>query len=112
MPDSDNAFLRGIVTRTAPYGAFVRLDDGRVGMVHISKLSSSFVSDVSAFVSVGDTVDVKIIGGENGKLALSMIKEKKKDLEELLKDFRKVSEENQKALGYKENNRKNRRNAF
>jgi len=67
------AVLCGRVTKTAPYGAFVALEDGKSGLVHISEISTDFVRDISAFVNVGDEVKVKVIGiDENGRLGLSI----------------------------------------
>ena len=42
-------------------------------MVHISEISSSYVSDIRAHLTEGDTVRVKIIGvDESGKISLSI----------------------------------------
>ncbi len=52
----------GKITGIQPYGAFVALDDGHAtGLIHISEISDGFVRDISHFVSVGDTVRVKIM---------------------------------------------------
>ncbi len=53
--------VEGIVTGIQPYGAFLVLQDQTKGLVHISELSEWYVKDVSQFVNVGDTVQVKII---------------------------------------------------
>lgn len=52
---------RGTVTRIANFGCFVRLSPGVEGLVHISELAHHRVSKVSAFVSEGDEVDVKVL---------------------------------------------------
>ena len=67
--------LEGKVTGIAKFGAFVALDGGRSGLVHISDVANTYVSDVNEYLKVGQTVKVKIIGiNEDGKISLSMKK--------------------------------------
>ena len=40
--------FEGRVTGVKPFGAFVALPEGRVGMVHISEVSNEFVQDIAA----------------------------------------------------------------
>ena len=65
--------VKGTVSGVTDYGAFVRLEDGSVGMIHISKLSIGFVSDIRSFIKKGDNVEATVISTENNKLALSLI---------------------------------------
>ena len=51
----------GTVTGIENYGVFVNLDDYYTGLIHISEISHGFVRDVNDFVSVGDTIRVKVI---------------------------------------------------
>ena len=37
----------GKVTKIMPFGAFVRLENGESGLVHISEVSSGFVKDIN-----------------------------------------------------------------
>ena len=53
--------VEGKVTGIQPYGAFVQLDDSMYGLIHISEISSGFVSNISSFMNVGDTVRCKVI---------------------------------------------------
>lgn len=53
--------VEGKVTGIQPYGAFVSLDHVTTGLIHISEISDGFVKDISRFVTVGETVKVKII---------------------------------------------------
>lgn len=53
--------VSGKVTGIKPYGAFISLDDEMTGLIHISEISNGFVKDVSRYVKVGDTINVKII---------------------------------------------------
>ena len=51
----------GTVTGGQPYGAFIALDEHTQGLVHISEITYGFVKNVADFLSVGDTVKVKIL---------------------------------------------------
>ena len=51
----------GKITGISKFGAFVRLEDGKSGMVHISEISNGYVSDIKDFLSEGQTVTVKVI---------------------------------------------------
>lgn len=69
------AILDGKITGLAPFGAFVELEDGSTGMVHISEVSSNFVNDISEHLKEGQKVKVKVMSiSENGKVALSIKK--------------------------------------
>ena len=54
--------LEGKVTGITKFGAFVSLPGNRSGLVHISEIAYSYVSDVHEHLSEGQTVTVKIIG--------------------------------------------------
>ncbi|WP_434511947.1 bifunctional 4-hydroxy-3-methylbut-2-enyl diphosphate reductase/30S ribosomal protein S1 [Desulfitobacterium sp. AusDCA] len=51
----------GTVVRLAPFGAFVKLEDGIDGLIHISQLSEKRVAKVEDVVKVGDQVKAKVI---------------------------------------------------
>lgn len=55
------AIVKGKVTGIQPYGAFVQLEDGMQGLIHISEISHQFVKDVRDYVHVGDEVTVKVL---------------------------------------------------
>ena len=65
---------QGTVTRVAPFGCFVRLAAGVEGLVHISELANHRVSKVDAFISEGDSAEVKVltIDRDAQKIALSI----------------------------------------
>ncbi len=67
---------KGIVASIMPYGAFVDIAKGVSGLVHVSEMSDEFVKDVRDFVSEGQEVEVTVVGMENGKIKLSMKKQK------------------------------------
>ena len=57
------------------YGAFVSLPGGKSGMVHISEIAHSYVTDIKQHLDEGQTVKVKIIGiDENNRINLSIKK--------------------------------------
>jgi len=64
----------GKVARTADFGAFVTLEPGVDGLVHISELAEEHVKSTRSVVNVGDEVTVKIISidRENQRIALTM----------------------------------------
>ncbi|HOQ16082.1 MAG TPA: S1 RNA-binding domain-containing protein [Defluviitaleaceae bacterium] len=115
--------VEGTINSIKPFGAFVTLDESTQGLVHISQISQGYLKDIHEAVSVGDKVKVKIlsIDEKNNKISLSMKEASetkaadntvnstqaspgKDRLEDMLKDFLKVSNEKQAALN-KRNNR-------
>ena len=65
----------GTVTGLTKFGAFVKLENGASGMVHISEVSNEYVNDISEHLSEGDTVKVKVLEiNEKGKISLSIKK--------------------------------------
>lgn len=65
---------KGIVTRTATFGCFVRLAPGVEGLVHVSELAHHRVSKVDAFVQQDNEVEVKVLSfdRETQKISLSI----------------------------------------
>jgi small subunit ribosomal protein S1 len=53
--------VKGEVQKVVPYGAFVRIDKGLNGLIHISELSDKLVKDPADIVKEGETVKVKIL---------------------------------------------------
>lgn len=65
--------LRGKITGLAPFGAFVELEDGKTGLVHISEVSSEYIDDISKHLAQGQNVKVKVMSvDEKGKISLSI----------------------------------------
>ncbi len=58
---SPHSVVDGTVTRVADFGAFVELEPGLEGLVHISELSDRRVPSASSVVSAGQQVKVKIL---------------------------------------------------
>lgn len=115
--------VEGKVKSIAQFGAFVELEGGVQGLVHISEISFGYVKEVSDFLKVGDKVKVKILSeGKNGRLDLSVKQamdkpkkpefkpapaETKMSFEDMLSKFKKESDEKMSML--KTNTRENRR---
>ena len=70
--------MKGVVETLQNYGAFVKLENGLSGLVHISQISQKRIKQPSDVLSVGDEIEVKVIGIKDGKISLS-----KKALEEI-----------------------------
>lgn len=67
------AIVEGKVTGITKFGAFVALPEGKSGLVHISEIANTFVSDVNDHLSVGQTVQVRVLAiNDNGKINLSI----------------------------------------
>ena len=67
------SIVEGKVSGITKFGAFVALPEGKSGLVHISEIANTFVSDVSEHVQMGQTVTVKVLNiAADGKINLSM----------------------------------------
>src|SRR3989338_8517069 len=62
----------GDVTGLVDFGAFVKLEEGLEGLVHISELDWALVEDPRRLYKAGDKVRVKIIEIKDGKISLSI----------------------------------------
>ena len=73
MPIEIGSEIEGKVTGISNFGAFVELPEKNTGLVHISQIADTYVTDVSKHVNVGDTVKVKVLGiNKVGKYDLSI----------------------------------------
>ena len=66
------AVLEGKVKSITNFGAFISLPDNKTGLVHISEVSNTYVSDIRQHLTEGQDVKVMVIGLENGKVNLSI----------------------------------------
>ena len=67
------SIVEGKVTSITKFGAFVALPGGKSGLVHISEIAHSYVSDVNDFLTVGQDVKVKVISiDERRRINLSI----------------------------------------
>ncbi len=107
---------RGTVVRVLPYGALVRLDDGLLGLVHISEIDARFVRDVAEYLEPEGRVVVKVIAQkECGKLEFSIKQAKgtRADLDEApLPDDFETPAEPQQPMHHPDTFRREPRAAF
>ena len=65
--------VEGKITGITNFGVFVDLGDNKSGMVHISEVAKSYVTDIREFVKENDTVKMKVLSvGDDGKISLSI----------------------------------------
>lgn len=65
----------GKVTGITKFGAFVELEKGTTGMVHISEIANTYVNEIKDHITEGQQVKVKVLSlGEGGKISLSIKK--------------------------------------
>ena len=89
MATEAGSLVEGKVTRITNFGAFVELQDGKVGLIHISEVADVYVNDIHDFLSEGDKVQVKVISVETGgKIALSLKQAKPKPPQESTESFK------------------------
>ena len=69
-PELDKVY-KGTVVKIVDFGAFVNILPGKDGLLHISEIAHERTEDVSAILSEGQEIDVKLIGFDRGKMKLS-----------------------------------------
>lgn len=74
MEPQVGSVLEGRVTSIMKFGAFVALEGGGSGLVHISEIANTFVEDVHDHLQAGQTVKVLVLSAENGRVNLSIKK--------------------------------------
>jgi len=74
QPDVGKIY-EGKVTGITKFGAFVELEPGVTGMVHISEVANTFVNEIKDYLTEGQQVKVKVLAvNEDGKISLSIKK--------------------------------------
>ena len=66
------AVVAGKVKTITNFGAFIALPDNQTGMVHISEVANTYVSDIRQHLTEGQDVKVMVIGVEGNKINLSI----------------------------------------
>ncbi len=66
------AILEGKVKSITNFGAFITLPENKTGLVHISEVSNTYVSDIRQHLTEGQDVKVMVLSAEAGKVNLSM----------------------------------------
>ena len=74
MEPQVGSILEGKVAGITNFGAFVALEGGRSGLVHISEIANTFVNDVHDFLQEGQQVKVLVLSTEKGRINLSIKK--------------------------------------
>lgn len=54
------------------YGAFILLENGLSGLVHVSQICEKRIKSPADVLKTGEEVQVKVIGIKDGKISLSM----------------------------------------
>ena len=73
MQLSVGTVVEGKVSKITNFGAFINIDGGGSGMVHISEVANTYVKDINEHLQVGDSVKAKVVAiNENHKIALSI----------------------------------------
>jgi small subunit ribosomal protein S1 len=67
-----NALVSGAVTRITNFGAFVQLEEGVEGLIHISQLSSQRVRTVADVVKVGDVIQLRVLSVDPAQHRISL----------------------------------------
>ena len=62
--------VTGTVAKVEKFGVFVKFEYNQ-GLIRVNQLAHTFTSDINAVVKVGESIEVKVIGKEDGKLLLS-----------------------------------------
>lgn len=118
MSIAKGQILSGNVSGITKFGAFISLEDGNTGLVHISEVADSYVKDVNEFLKVGDEVKVKVINIEdNGKIGLSIRQAKEKpkptiNFEDKIARFMKDSDEKLASLNKNLNSKRRSGNRY
>jgi len=91
--------VEGKVVRLVDFGAFIEIENGVDGLVHISEISDKFISKPSQALEIGQAVKAKIldINVEQKRMSLSIAAINKAAEESEEKEF--ISEENQVTIG-------------
>lgn len=104
MPLAVGQVVEGKVTGITNFGAFIELEPGITGLVHISEVADVYVKDIKEFLKMYDMVKVKILSMQEGKIGLSIRqaqerpRQNKQNFEDKLAKFMKDSDERQSTL--------------
>lgn len=68
----EGTIVKGKVVRLVKFGAFIELEPGIDGLVHISQINHGWIKSANEALKVGDEVEVKVMGIENDRITLSI----------------------------------------
>ena len=87
MPIDIGSEIEAKVTGVTNFGAFMELPEGKVGLVHISQVANTYVTDVGKHLKIGDIVKVKVLGmAKEGETILILPTQNKVDSGQLTVD--------------------------
>ncbi len=66
----------GEVFKVTNFGAFVKLEDGQRGLIHISQIADNFVKDINSHLKLGDRVKARVLNIIDNKIDLTLKKPK------------------------------------
>ena len=64
--------IEGKITGITNFGAFILLSNGETGLVHISEVADEYVKDIKDFLKLNDTVKVRVLSVDKGRVGLSI----------------------------------------
>lgn len=64
--------VQGRIVRIETYGAFVDLGKQVTGLIHISEVSTAFVTDIREHLTIGQSVTVRVTRVEGKRVSLSL----------------------------------------
>lgn len=67
-----DSVVKGSVTRTTDFGAFVKLEPAVEGMVHISEIAHERIPSVKSALNIGDEIDVKVLSIDTKKRRIAL----------------------------------------
>ncbi len=86
------AVVEGVVDSLKDYGAFINLESGLSGLLHISQISKQRIKHPGVVLKEGQNVTVKIIGLKDGKISLSIrALESDDDVQEEVFDYKETA---------------------
>ena len=59
-PYKEGDIIEGIITSIKKYGAFLSFENGYIGLLHISEISTNFVNNIYSYFDVGDKITVTV----------------------------------------------------
>ncbi len=89
------SIVEGTVARIAPFGAFVELEQGIDGLLHISQISLNRINKVEDELKIGDKVTVKVLEVDGEKKRISLSRKELLQKEEEIKHPKIIIEEDE-----------------
>lgn len=76
-----NDIITVSITSIVPYGVFVKVDDEYTGLIHISEITNSYITDIKSYFKSTKELKARVIGIDEEKKQLNLsIKDVSKDM--------------------------------